>query len=181
HAVEHVTLERGSIKLINGMAGTGKSTTLRAARECWERENYRVIGAALSGKAAQGLFESAGTKSHTVAKLIGSQELGFIGDFDKGGCHHNYVALNARSILVLDEAGMLGTRALERLVRQAERTGAKVVMVGDAKQLQPIAAGGPFKSLVERLSCATLETIVRQKDEWARQAVKEIACGEAAQ
>ncbi len=180
-AVEHVTMEPGSIKLIGGMAGTGKSTTLLAARKCWERENYRVIGAALSGKAAQGLFESAGIESHTVAKLIGSQELGFIGDFDKAACHHSHVALNARSILVLDEAGMLGTRALERLTREAQRTGAKVVMVGDARQLQPIAAGGPFKSLAERLSCATLETIVRQKDDWARQAVKEVASGDAAQ
>ena len=180
-AVEHVTLERGSIKLISGMAGTGKSTTLRAARECWERENYRVIGAALSGNAAQGLFESAGVQSHTVAKLIGSQELGFVGDFDKQEGHQRRVTLDSRSVLVVDEAGMLDTRALERLTREAQRTGAKVVMVGDAMQLQPIAAGGPFKSLVERLSSATLETIVRQKAEWARQAVKEIACGDAAQ
>jgi conjugative relaxase-like TrwC/TraI family protein len=50
-AVEHVTLEEGSIKLVTGMAGTGKSTMLRSARECWEREYYRVIGATISGKA----------------------------------------------------------------------------------------------------------------------------------
>src|SRR5207237_26965 len=111
-AVEHVTLEQGSLKLISGMAGTGKSTTLFAARECWERDNYRVIGVALGGKAAQGLHESAGIQSYTVARLIGSPELGFIGDFDKQGGHQHPVVLDSRSVLVVEEAGMLHTRAL---------------------------------------------------------------------
>jgi Ti-type conjugative transfer relaxase TraA len=180
-AVEHVTLEGGSIKLVAGMAGTGKSTILSSARECWEREHYRVIGAAVSGKAAEGLVQSAGIKSYTVARLIGSPELSFVGDFDKQGGHQHRVALDSRSVLVIDEAGMLNTRSLERLLREASRAGAKVVMVGDAKQLQPIGVGGPFKSLTERLPCASLETIVRQKDEWAREAVKEFARGQASQ
>src|SRR5262249_1831313 len=94
-AVEHVTLEPGSIKLASGMAGKGKSTMLRAARECWERENYRVIGAALAGEAARGLFESAGIKSYTVAKLVGSKELGFVGDFDRQGGGRGSVQLDS--------------------------------------------------------------------------------------
>src|SRR5207248_790498 len=102
-------------KLVSGMAGTGKSTMLRAARECWERENYRVIGAALAGEAARSLCESAGIKSHTVARLVGSAELGFVGDFDRQHGGRGPIQLDSRSVLVIDEAGMLGTRALERL------------------------------------------------------------------
>src|SRR5262249_15407893 len=116
-----------------------------------------------------------------VAKLVGSEELGFVGDFDRQRGGRDSIQLDSRSVLVIDEAGMVGTRALGRLTREAGRGPAKVGLGGGATPLQASGGGGPFESLADRLSCATLETIVRQKDEWARQAVKEFASGDAAQ
>jgi conjugative relaxase-like TrwC/TraI family protein len=194
-AVEHTLLSRGGIKVVTGMAGTGKSAMLEAVREGFEREGRRVIGAALSGKAAEGLEQSSGIRSTSIARLIGSPELGLRGDLDggaEGGPGRGggpaaaktargaaRVTLDGNTVLVIDEAGMVGTRAMERLVREAARAGAKLVLVGDARQLQPIEAGGPFRALAARLGHAELTTIVRQREDWAKEAVHEFARGNA--
>jgi hypothetical protein len=83
-AVRHLTQSSGQIQVASGMAGTGKTSMLRAVREAFEKEGFEVIGACLSGKAAQGLEAGAGIKSSTVAKLIGIPEFGFRGDLEKG-------------------------------------------------------------------------------------------------
>lgn len=93
-AVRHLTQAPGQVSVVTGMAGTGKSTMLSAARELWAAEGFRVIGAALSGKAARGLAESAGIVSDTIAKLLKD-----LSD------RHARSGLNARTILVVDEAG----------------------------------------------------------------------------
>ncbi len=171
------------LEIVVGWAGTGKSTMLHAAREVWEREGMNVIGATLSGKAAEGLEQSAGIKSHTIAKLFGSEELGHVGDFEKASPNNARrraaPTLDRNSVLVIDEAGMVGTRQMEKIVAACERAGARLVLVGDPGQLQAIEAGGPMKSLAERYGCAELTTIVRQRDEWARNAVKDLAVGDA--
>src|SRR5207249_9862089 len=122
-------------------------------------------------KAVEGLRESAHIKDcYTLAKLIGSEELGFRGDFDKGLSdtllHHarqlgraalhkptwkmDNVTLDRNTVVVLDEAGQLPTWALEKLTREVQRKGATLILCGDPKQLQPIGPGGPMASLVER-------------------------------
>ena len=73
-------------------------------------------------------------------------------------------------MLVIDEASMVGTRLLERVTQEAERYGAKIVLVGDEQQLQAIEAGSPFESLINRLGCVRMEGIQRQRDPWARKA-----------
>ncbi len=65
-AIRHVTGDNG-IAAVVGLAGTGKSTLLAAARLAWESGHHRVLGAALSGKAAEGLEESSGIRSRTLA------------------------------------------------------------------------------------------------------------------
>lgn len=72
---------------------------------------------------------------------------------------------------------MVGTRHMAALLAKVERSGAKLVLVGDARQLQPIDVGGPFRALENRVGCATLTGIIRQKEAWARQAVKDFADG----
>lgn len=80
--------------------------------------------------------------------------------------------LNAKTILVVDEAGMLPTKALLAIQQACHKVGAKLVLVGDRLQLPPpIEAGGPFASLSERLGCQYLTTVIRQRKEWMREAV----------
>jgi conjugative relaxase-like TrwC/TraI family protein len=197
-ALRHLTQSDGSIQIVSGMAGTGKTSMLRAAREAFEREGFEVIGACLSGKAAQGLEEGAGIKSSTLAKLIGMPEVGYRGDLDQGVSdtlagharqigqaalgkstrQEERIRLSPKTVLVVDEAGMVGTRQMERLTREILAAGARLVLVGDEKQLQAIDAGGPFSSIGARLGRATLTDIKRQREPWAREAIKKIAYGE---
>jgi Ti-type conjugative transfer relaxase TraA len=126
-ALEHVTSARG-ISSVIGYAGTGKSAMLGVAREAWEAEGYTVHGAALSGIAAENLESGSGIASRTIASLEHQWGQG-------------RELLTDKSVLVIDEAGMIGTRQMERVIREAEKRGAKVVLVGDPQQLQAIEAG----------------------------------------
>ncbi|MDX5933078.1 Ti-type conjugative transfer relaxase TraA [Acidiphilium acidophilum] len=140
-----------------GLAGAGKSTMLAAAREAWEAQGYQVHGAALAGKAAEGLEEAAGIGSRTLA----SWSRGWDRGFDKLGPH---------SVLVIDEAGMVGSKQLSRFITEVDQAGAKLVLVGDPEQLQPIGAGAAFRAIAERTGFAALEGVRRQREDWQRAA-----------
>src|SRR6185312_2907768 len=160
-AIRHITgPER--IEAVAGLAGAGKSTMLGAARQAWEAEDYEVIGAALAGKAAEGLEESSGIRSRTLASLERSWERGRDG-------------LTARTVLVIDEAGMGGSRQLSRVLAAADRARAKVVLVGDPEQLQPIGPGAAFRAVAERAGFAELGEIRRQREGWQRDASVDFA------
>ena len=162
-ALEHVTSARGVSNVI-GYAGTGKSTMLGVAREAWEAAGYQVQGAALSGIAAEGLEHGSGITSRTLASL----EHQWANDRER---------LTDKHILVIDEVGMVGTRQLERIVTEAERQGAKVVLVGDPEQLQAIEAGAAFRAAAERHGAVEIMDIRRQQEEWQREATRELATG----
>lgn len=156
HAIEHITgPER--IAAVVGFAGAGKSTMLAAAREAWEAQGYQVHGAALAGKAAEGLEESSGIQSRTLA----SWSRGW--DNDRG-------TLGRGDVFVIDEAGMVGSRQLARFIGEAEQRGAKIVLVGDHEQLQAIGAGAPFRAIAEQIGHAELSDIRRQRQDWQREA-----------
>lgn len=160
HAIKHITgPER--IAAVVGFAGAGKSTMLAAAREAWERQGYRVYGAALSGKAAEGLEESSGIQSRTLASWDRSWQ-----NPHSGGRHQ----LGRGDVFVIDEAGMVGSRQLARFVGEAEERGAKIVLVGDHEQLQAIGAGAPFRVIAEQIGHAELSDIRRQRVDWQREA-----------
>jgi len=163
--LEHVTGADG-VACVEGMAGTGKSYALGAAREVWEACGFQVRGAALSGKAAEGLQDGAGIQSQTLHSLI--QEI-----------QSGQTILTPRDILVLDEAGMVGSRQMSKIEAVCRQAGAKLVAVGDSRQLQPVDAGGAFRGLVKELGAAELRDIRRQKNEWAKDAVHHLAVGEA--
>ena len=155
-AIAHIT-GPARIAAVVGFAGAGKSTMLLAAREAWEAQGYRVHGAALSGKAAEGLEESSGIQSRTLAS------------WDMGWRNDRRV-LGSGDVLVVDEAGMVGSRQLARFVGEAESRGAKIVVVGDHEQLQAIGAGAPFRAIAEQVGHAELSEIRRQRVDWQRQA-----------
>lgn len=155
-AIEYVTgPER--IAAVVGFAGAGKSTMLAAAREAWEAQGYKVHGAALAGKAAEGLEESSGIASRTLASW-------------SRGWENEKHQLSRGDVFVIDEAGMVGSRQLARFIGEAEQRGAKIVLVGDHQQLQAISAGAPFRILAERLGHVELSEIRRQREGWQREA-----------
>jgi Ti-type conjugative transfer relaxase TraA len=162
-AVRHVTDDSG-IAAVVGLAGAGKSTLLAAARVAWEGEGRRVIGGALAGKAAEGLEDSSGIRSRTLA----SWELAWAGGRE---------LLERGNVLVIDEAGMVSSQQMGRVLKIAEDAGAKVVLVGDAMQLQPIQAGAAFRAITERIGFAELAGVRRQREHWARDASRLFARG----
>lgn len=150
------------IAAVNGAAGTGKSYVLAAMREAYEREGYAVRGAILQGKTAEDLERDSGIKSRTIAQMLI--------DIDNGKFH-----LDKKTVLVIDEAGMVGSRQLERLMYHAELAGARVRLVGDAKQLAAVEYGNAFVEMSERVDVASLTEIMRQREEWMRQASEKLA------
>ena len=156
YAIRYVTTGR-QISAVVGYAGAGKSTMLTAAREAWEAQGYSVHGAALAGKAAEGLEESSGIQSRTLA----SWEHGWKKGRDK---------LTSKDVFVIDEAGMIGSRQMAKFVEEAKQSGAKLVLVGDHEQLQAIGAGAAFRSIVEHVGSAELQEVRRQRQDWQREA-----------
>ncbi len=162
-ALAHVT-DRPDLGVVVGHAGTGKSAMLGVAREAWEAAGYQVRGVALSGIAAQNLESGSGISSRTIASLEHGWEQGRDG-------------LTSRDVLVFDEAGMVGTRQLERVLSHAAEAGAKVVLVGDPQQLQSIEAGAAFRSIHERHGGAEIGEVRRQRENWQRDATRDLATG----
>ncbi len=162
-AVAHVTDGRG-LGVVVGYAGTGKSAMLGVAREAWEASGYEVRGVALSGIAAENLESGSGITSRTIASM-------------EHGWQNGRDMLTSRDVLVIDEAGMVGTRQMERVLSHAAEVGAKVVLVGDPQQLQSIEAGAAFRSIHERHGGVEIETVRRQREDWQREATRDLANG----
>jgi len=164
-ALVHITEKAGAVKAVQGLAGTGKSYLLKAAKESWERAGYTVLGAALSGKAADSLEQGSGIASQTLHSLLAELDT-------------EQRTLKSTDIVVLDEAAMIGSRQMARLLTYVHAAGAKTVLVGDSMQLQPIDAGGIFRALSEKLGHAKLEHIRRQEKQADRQMVHDVIAGQ---
>ena len=161
NAIRHC-LSPEQLSVVVGLAGAGKSTMLSAVRDAYQRQGYVVRGAALSGKAADGLESSSGIESRTLASLERSWKKGFS-------------QLSRKDVLVIDEAGMIGTRQLHHFISEAQKTGAKVILIGDPEQLQPINAGTPFKDIADQIGAARLTEIHRQQKDWQKKASLDLA------
>jgi Ti-type conjugative transfer relaxase TraA len=162
-ALAHITDGR-DLGIVVGHAGTGKSALLGVARDAWEAAGYEVRGVALSGIAAENLESGSGISSRTIASL-------------EHGWERGRDLLTNSDILVIDEAGMVGTRQLERVLSHAAAAGAKVVLVGDLQQLQAIEAGAAFRSIHERHGGAEIGEVRRQRQDWQRGATRDLANG----
>lgn len=164
NALDHV-LGSKQLSSIVGLAGAGKSTILATAQDAWTRQGVTVHGAALAGKAAEELESASGIPSRTLASL----ELSW-----KNG----YEPIGKGDVLVVDEAGMVGTRQLARIADKMNTIGAKLVLVGDPDQLQPIEAGTPFRRVTKEHGASRLTEIHRQKSDWQKQASRALAAGD---
>ena len=192
-ALRYVTQFPGRLKSISGLAGTGKTTMLRAAKEAFEKQGYQVFGCAVAGVAAKRLQEGSGIQSdtvrmrllelyprpwqiakHHVKQLIRAAR-------HKPTYEQKTLSLNRKTVLVADEAGQIGTRDFALLAKAAERKGAILLCVGDEKQLPSVEMGGGFAGIIKRHGCARLEDITRQRKPSERKAVEQLSRGEGEQ
>jgi conjugative relaxase-like TrwC/TraI family protein len=152
------------VAVVVGRAGTGKTFALGMARHAWQLDGYRPLASAPTGIATVSLeaegFEEVATCDRLLVDLDGGRE-----------------QLDRRTVLVVDEAGMLGSRKLARLLEHAEHAGAKVVLVGDDRQLAAIDAGGGFRALRLRLGASELTENRRQHQAWEREALELVRGG----
>jgi AAA domain/Relaxase/Mobilisation nuclease domain/UvrD-like helicase C-terminal domain len=165
-AVLHATTADDLAQIV-GRAGAGKTTAARTIAAAYEEAGYEVRGAALAGKAAEVLETETGVRSRTLASL----ELRWSEGTER---------LGPRSVLLVDEAGMVDVRRLGRVLAYAEERGAKVVLLGDPDQLKAIGAGDAFRGLLEQHPSAHIDTIRRQHEPWQRAASEELAAGRVA-
>jgi conjugative relaxase-like TrwC/TraI family protein len=159
--------QRGDgVAVVQGRAGTGKTFALGVARHAWQLGGYRVLGAAPTGIATMSLEAEGFEETATVDRLLG--------ELDRHGAQE---ILGEHAVLVVDEAGMVGSRKLARLLDHAQRAGAKVMLVGDDRQLAAIDAGGGFRALRLRLGASELVENRRQLQTWEREALELVRGG----
>jgi len=135
---------------------------LGVVRAGYESVGYRVSGMALAGKAADELSQSAGIESRTIASWLYRVDTGDI-------------ELTKKDVVVLDEAGMVNNTTMERVLDAVNQAGAKVILVGDAEQLQPIERGTPFLSLSEEHGASEISAVRRQNHAWQREATEQLS------
>lgn len=155
----------GAIRCVVGRPGTGKSYLLAPLREFYEKEGYRVLGAALSGKIAKQLEAEAGLASSTIASLSARLLSGKL-------------ALTTKDVLIIDEASMVDFANLSFLIDKVHKAGAKLILVGDPDQLKPIKKGALFKSIAGQMGSFTMDDIRRQRHQGDRQASIAFARGD---
>jgi conjugative relaxase-like TrwC/TraI family protein len=177
--VRDITQGGAGVALVEGRPGTGKTFTLGVARHAWQLDGYRILGTAPTGIATMCLGAEGFEEVATVDRLLA--ELDPTGDHRGRGRDGDAPLLDARTVLVVDEAGMLGSRKLARLLEHAERAGAKVVLVGDDRQLAAIEAGGGFRGLRLRLGASVLSENRRQQQPWEREALEAMRDGDVDQ
>ncbi|HZA83546.1 MAG TPA: MobF family relaxase, partial [Actinomycetes bacterium] len=162
--VRDLTQGGAGVAMVVGRAGSGKTWALGLAREVFELDGYQVLGTAPTGIATVGLADEGFADARTVDRLLVDLQ---------GG----RTELDSRTVLVVDEAAMVATRKLAPLLSQAERAGAKVVLVGDDRQFASIAAGGGFRALRLRLGASELTVNRRQVEAWEQRAIDDVRAG----
>lgn len=162
-----LSVTRGErIAVLEGAPGTGKSTAQRPIVAAYEEAGYRVIGSAMAWKIASALGKDLGIESRATADWLSLLE-------------HGKAVFDDKTVLIIDEAGLLGARDMLRLLEVAKTSGAKLVLVGDRNQIQPIAAGPGLGLVARSVQVSRIETIIRQREAWLRQVVLDLGKGDA--
>lgn len=159
---------KSDLVVLEGHAGTGKTTAVEIAANSWRDAGFNVRGAAPSGKAADGLA-GAGIESETIASLLLKNQ-GW--EDENGKWHDAQNPLTKNDIIIVDESGMVGSRDMQKLTMASIEAGAKLVVMGDTKQLQSVAAGGAMAALINSFGVdASLNTVQRQRNESVKSVV----------
>src|SRR5438309_194227 len=161
-AVEQILASRDQVTALEGVAGTGKTTSLAVVREAAKREGYKVEGFAPTSRAAQELAE-AGIESGTLQRHLAQS------NDHCGGEKHLYV---------LDESSLASTKQMNEFLHRLKDTD-RVLLVGDTRQHQAVEAGTPYQQLQEAgIQTARLDEIIRQKDPALKEVVEHLSRGE---
>lgn len=199
-AVRHITQNEQAIRIVQGYAGTGKTTMLRTAVQAWQADGYSVVGACFTGAAADKLQEEIGVPCDTIHMTLADFQGDAFDTLRRWGKHsikqlgraalkkktYRYEKkkrphIDGKTIILLDEAGMINTRHMLMLMEWVEQHNATLVLTGDAAQLPAIEGGSPFMSVSKRVGFAEMKDIRRQEEPWARAAALHLAKGEVAE
>ena len=155
-----------AIVVIEGAPGSGKTRTLAPIVEAYQASGHRVIGTATAWRVARALQQGLNIEARATASWVERLKKGerFLDD---------------KSVLIVDEAGLLSSREMHALLSEVERAQAKAILVGDRRQLQAIGAGPGLDLVVRSVEATRVDTIVRQRDAWVRQAVTDFGAGRA--
>jgi Ti-type conjugative transfer relaxase TraA len=166
HKAYELCVQSGqNLSLIQGRAGVGKSYVLNAIRMAHEEDGYRVIGLAPTHKVANDLQQSGFRESKTCHSFLFALK-------------HGKMALNANTLVVIDEAGMLGAELSVELFHAVKTSGAKLVLVGDDRQLSSVERGGAFRALLDRYESAELKDVRRQTISWQKAVSEDLSRGD---
>jgi conjugative relaxase-like TrwC/TraI family protein len=163
--VRRLLAERTGIAVVIGEAGTGKTFAVVAAAEGWARAGIELRAAAPTWRAAN-VMRAEGLPAQSVAS--------FLTELERPGAD----GLPREGVLLVDEAGMVGSADLVRLIDHADSAKAKLVLIGDPEQLSEIEAGGLFRAVAERSEPIYLQEVVRHRFDVEREGARLIREGE---
>ena len=149
-AIRHATAKGGRVAVIEGAAGSGKTTTLRPITDLHREHGYEIVPTAVAWRTAVALGDDCDAKPYCVDKLL---KLAAKGQLEIG----------RNTLIVVDEAGMLSTRQAHHILQLCERHGAKVVFAGDTRQQQPVEAGPGLRLIRDVAGSVRVDRIRRQK------------------
>lgn len=169
--VERLLGDGRALDVVIGEAGTGKTYATGAAASAWSDAGHGVVAAAPTWRAAN-VLRAEGLSAQTVAALLVRLD---------AAEETARPALNPRSVLLVDEAGMVDSQSLARLIDHADRAEAKLVLIGDPAQVGEIKAGGLFAAIARRIDPVQLDQVIRHRHELDREAAKLIREGQGSE
>ncbi|SNT32480.1 conjugative relaxase domain-containing protein, TrwC/TraI family [Tardiphaga sp. OK246] len=155
-----------ALTIVSGAAGSGKTTALKIVVNCYK--DKKILASATAWRTARMLNEELNVPAFAIDSLLARIRIG-------------QPLLDKNTVLLIDECGQIGSRSMHELLQASAKAGAKVVLVGDAQQLQPISAGPALKILSSVIEPNRIDKIIRQREQWARDAARSFAAGLAAE
>ena len=149
-AIRFATARPGRVAVIEGAAGSGKTTTLRPITDLHSEHGYEIVPTAVAWRTAVALGDDCDARPYCVDKLLKLTAKG-------------QIAIGKTTLIVVDEAGMLSTRQAHHILQLSERHGAKVVFAGDTRQQQPVEAGPGLRLIRDVAGSVRVDRIRRQK------------------
>ena len=149
-AIRSVTTSEGRVAIIEGAAGSGKTTTLRPIADLYREHGNAIIATAVAWRTAVALGNDVDARPFCVDKLLRLAA--------RGG-----IEINKNTTIIVDEAGMLSTRQAHHILQLSERHGAKIVFAGDTQQQQPVEAGPGLRLIRDAVGSVRVDRIRRQK------------------